>query len=164
MSSDLPGDGRDLLHDAVCKALTSRTCKADLSVEQFLGGVMRSLASTKRRSHERGKENHVFMPADDVAGLIGSGGYTVASAEQIIETERVRVIAADALERLAAVSPIQDALIEAIGLGLRGQEIADRLGITAEDLATLRRSLKRHVQRLWPTIESEIYPEEQHEA
>lgn len=164
MSHDLPGDGRDLLHDAVCKALTSRKCKADLSVEQFLGGVMRSLASTKRRSRERGKENHVFMPADDVAELMGSGGYMVASAEQIIEMERIRAIAVEALDRLAAASPMQDALIEAIGLGLRGQEITDRLQITLEDLATLRRSLRRHVLRLWPMIESEIYPGEQREA
>ncbi|WCT74190.1 hypothetical protein PQ455_02865 [Sphingomonas naphthae] len=164
MSQDLPGDGRDLLHDAVCKALTSRRCKADLSVEQFLGGVMRSLASTKRRSRERGRENHIFMPAEEVAEQMGSGGYTVASADQIIEIERIRAIAADALEQLAAASTAQAALIEAVGLGLRGQEIADRLKVTLEDLATLRRSLKRHVQRLWPTIESEINQEEHLEA
>lgn len=164
MSHDLPGDGRDLLHDAVCKALTSRKCKADLSVEQFLGGVMRSLASTKRRSRERGNENHVFMPAEAVAEQMGSSGYLVASADQIIEIERIRTVAADALEQLAAASPTQRALIEAVGLGLRGQEIADRLEVTLEDLATLRRSLKRHVQRLWPMIESKIYPQEPREA
>lgn len=164
MSNDLPGDGRDLLHDAVCKALTSRTCKADLTVEQFLGGVMRSLASTKRRSRERGKENHVLMPTDHVAECMGSGGYVVASAEQILEIERIRALCADVLDQLAAASPMQSALIEAISLDLRGQEIADRLQITREDLATLRRSLKRHVQRLWPTIASDIRPEEQREA
>lgn len=164
MSYNLPGDGRDLLHDAVCKALTSRTCKANLTVENFLGGVMRSLASTRRRSRERGKENHVFMPTDHVAECLGSGGYMVASAEQILEIERVRALCADVLDQLAAASPMQSALIEAIGLDLRGQEIAKRLEITLEDLATLRRSLKRHVQRLWPTIEPEIYPEEQREA
>jgi hypothetical protein len=164
MSDDLPGDGRDLLHDAVCKALTSRTCKADLTVEKFLSGVMRSLASTKRRSRERGRENHVFMPTDDVAERMGGGSYMVASAEQIIEIERVRTLCAEVLDQLAAVSPIQSALIEAIGLDLRGQNLADHLGITLHDLATVRRGLKRHVQRLWPTIESEISPEEQSEA
>lgn len=153
MSQDLPGDGRDLLHDAVCKALTTRECKADLTVEKFLGGVMRSIASTKRRSRERGKENHIFMPTDDVAERMGRGNYTVASPEQIIEIERVRTLCADILAQLAAASPAQAALIEAIGLGLRGRHLAAHLGITTQDLATVRRALKRHVQRLWPEIE-----------
>jgi hypothetical protein len=156
MSQDLPGDGRDLLHDAVCKALTTRQCREDLTVEKFLSGVMRSIASTKRRSRERGKENHVFMPTEDVAERMGGGGYTVVSAEQVIEIERVRTLCADVLEQLASASLSQAALIEAIGLDLRGQDLADRLGVTLKDLATARRTLKRHVQRLWPDFEESI--------
>lgn len=110
---------------------------------------MRSLAFTKRRSHDRGNENHVFMLAEAVAEPMGSSGYLVASADQIIEIKRIWMIAVDALEQLAAASPIQGALIEAVGLSLRGQEIADRLEVTLDDLANIRGNLKRHIQRLW---------------
>lgn len=156
LSSDLPGDGRDLLHDAVCRALASRQCKQDLSVEKFLGGIMRSIASTRRRSRERGREQHIFMPTGDVAERLAVGGYAVASPEQIIEMERVRELCADVLDQLAAASPAQAGLIEGIGLDLRGQDLADHLGIKLHDLATVRRTLKRHVQRLWPIIEASL--------
>lgn len=156
MSQDLPGDGRDLLHDAICKALTSRTCKADLTVEAFLSGVMRSIASTRRRSRERGRENHIFLPAEELVERMGGGSYTVASPEQVLEIERVRTLCADVLERLAAASPRQAALIDALGLGLRGHDLAVHLGISVQELATLRRGLKRHVQRLWPEVEASL--------
>ena len=156
LARDRPGDGRDLLHDAVFKALTSRKCKADITVEQFLGGVMRSIASTARRSRDRQAINPVYIPTEVVAEALGIGGYSVRSAEEILEAERVRDLCTDLLEQLSRESPLQAALIDAVGHGLRGDALANAIGVSTTELATARRALKRHVQRLWPTIEQRI--------
>ena len=158
LAKDLPGDGRDLLHEAICRALTSRQCRETATVDQFLRGIMRSIASTARRSRERRGEHHVGYPVEDLVERMALGGYVAQSAEDIIETERVRTLCADVLEQLAAASKTQAALIEGIGLDLRGQDLADHLGITLSELGTVRRGLKRNVQRIWPKVEAFINP------
>ncbi len=149
---DYPGEGRDLLHDAIFRALTSRSCREDLTAEQFLGGIMRSIASTARRSRERREEDPVVLPVDEVAERMAVGGYVVQTADQIIETERVRQLCIDVIDRLAAASAQQAALLDGIGIDLRGRALARYVGITPKELATLRRALKRQAQRLWPAV------------
>ena len=90
LAKDLPGDGRDLLHEAICRALTSRQCRETATIDQFLRGIMRSIASTARRSRERRGEHHVGYPVEDLVERMALGGYVAQSAEDIIETERVR--------------------------------------------------------------------------
>ncbi|RKE45880.1 MULTISPECIES: hypothetical protein [unclassified Sphingomonas] len=160
LAGDYAGEGRDLLHDAVTRALTSRSCREGITGEQFLAGIMRSIASTARRSRERRAEDPVSIPVEVLAEQMAIGGYTVQSADDIIETERVRRICADVLDRLAAASATQAKLIDGIGLGLRGQALADHLAISLDDLATVRRALKRHAQRLWLQVEPAISPPE----
>lgn len=46
------------------------------------------------------------------------------------------------------------AFIEGIGHNLWGQQFAEFVGVTPEELATLRRSLKREAQRIWPEVAS----------
>jgi hypothetical protein len=116
------------------------------------------IASTARRSRERRAEDPVSIPVEVLAEQMAVGGYTVPSADVIIEIERVRQICADVLDRLAATSATQARLIDGIGLGLRGQELADHLAISLDDLATVRRALKRHAQRLWLQVESIVSP------
>ena len=156
MAFDYVGEGRDLLHDAIFRALTSRSCRERITAEQFLGGIMRSLASTARRARERRDADPVSLPVELLAERMALGPYTVPSADDILETERVRQICVDILDQLAAASVTQAALIDGIGLGLRGQALADRLCIPLADLATVRRALKRHAQRLWVEVEPTI--------
>lgn len=156
LAGDIAGDGKDLLHDAIYRTLKSRQCKTGITVERFLWGVMRSLASTKKRSIERGRENHVFMPPEEIAAHLGGGPYAARSAEELIEIERVRDLCAEILERLADKSAAQAALIEGIGLDLRGQELAEHVGVSREELATIRRALKRHAERLWPQFVTDL--------
>lgn len=158
LAGDYAGEGRDLLHDAITRALTSRSCREGITGEQFIAGIMRSIASTARRSRERRAEDPVSIPVEVLAEQMAVGGYTVPSADYIIETERVRRICADVLDRLASTSATQARLIDGIGLGLRGQKLADHLAISLEDLATVRRALKRHAQRLWLQVESIVSP------
>lgn len=158
LAGDYAGEGRDLLHDAITRALTSRSCRTGVSGEQFIAGIMRSIASTARRSRERRAEDPVSIPVEVLAEQMAVGGYTVQSADDIIEAERVRRICADVLDHLASASETQAELIDGIGLGLRGQALADHLDISLKDLATVRRALKRHAKRLWLQIDPTISP------
>ena len=156
LAGDYPGEGRDLLQEAVTRALSSRSCREGITGEQFVAGIMRSIASTARRGRERRGENPVSIPIDVLVEQMGVGPYTVQTADEVIETERVRRLCEDILDQLASVSPLQAQLIEGIGLDLRGQALADFLGITRTDLATVRRALKRNAQRVWAETESKI--------
>jgi len=158
LAGDYVGEGRDLLHDAITRALTSRSCREGITGEQFIAGIMRSIASTARRSRERRADDPISVPVEMLAEQMGVGGYTVQSADDLIETERVRRICAGVLDRLAAASATQANLIDGIGLGLRGQALADHLAISLDDLATVRRALKRHALRLWLQVELSISP------
>jgi DNA-directed RNA polymerase specialized sigma24 family protein len=158
LAGDYAGEGHDLLHEAITRALKSRSCREGITGEQFIAGIMRSIASTARRSRERRAEDPVSIPVEVLAEQMALGGYTVQSADEIIETERVRRICADVLDRLSGASATQANLIDGIGLGLRGQALADHLAISLEDLATVRRALKRHAQRLWLQFEPSISP------
>lgn len=155
---DLQMEGRDLLNDAVCRALISRQCRNEITVAQFVVGIMRSIASTARRSRERRREEHVHLPVTDISERLALAGYVVQSPAEAIEAERIRDICADTLERLAAGSPLNARLIDGIGLGLRGDALAKYLNITSDELATVRRALKRQVQRIWPEVEAKIEP------
>jgi len=157
LSGDLNTEGRDLLQSAIVGALTSRSCRKGISGEQFLAGIMRSIASTARRSRERRGEVAVVLPVDVLTEQMAVGGYKVVTAEDILETERVRRLCEDILDTLANASPQQAALIDGIGLGLRGRALAKHLDVSLDDVATIRRALKRHAQRLWAEADEMIF-------
>lgn len=157
LAGDYPGEGRDLLQEAVTRALSSRSCREGITGEQFVAGIMRSITSTARRGRERRGENPASIPVEVLVEQMGVGPYTVQTADEVIETERVRRLCENVLDQLASVSPLQAELIEGIGLNLRGQNLADYLGITRADLATVRRALKRNAQRVWAEAESQIF-------
>lgn len=144
------GEPHDLLHDALGAALGPRTCPSDVTIEKTIIGIMRSKWSTAARARERRKVQIDYMPLEEIA--LAGNRYTVASADEIQEIERVRMLCADVLERLS-VEPGFEALIEAIDADLRGQKLADHLGLSRRDLASLRRALKRKIQKLWPSVE-----------
>ncbi|MBW4331385.1 hypothetical protein KY084_10930 [Stakelama sp. CBK3Z-3] len=155
-ASRLNGDAGDLLHEAVRKALTSRSCPSDVSVEQVLASIMRSMASTALRSRERRGNQEISLPVEEVIDRLAIGNFVVRTAEEIAEIERVRTVCADALEQLARENPRHAALIEGIGFDLRGRDLATFLGVSTSELATMRKALKRHAARLWPDVQSEL--------
>lgn len=150
------GEGGDLLHDAVHKALSSRRCPEEVPVEQFLAGIMRSATSTIRRSRERRRDQYDYLPLDYATERLALGGCTTKSADELIEIERVQTLCAEVIDKLADGSAEQALLIDGIALELRGRELADHLGVSLRDLATLRKALKRRIIRIWPDVKKEI--------
>lgn len=157
LAGDYHGKGRDLLQNAIVGALTSRSCREGTSGEQLIAGIMRSIASTARWARERRGEYVVSFPVQVLGEQMAVGGYTVVGPDEIIEIERVRRQCEEFLDTLASASPQQAALTDGIGLGLREQVLAEQLGISIGDLATMRRALKRHAQRLWVQAGSGIF-------
>lgn len=90
-AAQLPFEGQDLLHEAVCRALTSRQCREAITVGQFINGIMRSIAATAKRSAEARDAHEVFMPEEEVAERLGLRGYHVISAEQEIISQKTRI-------------------------------------------------------------------------
>jgi hypothetical protein len=149
-TNDLPIDEEDLLSEAACRTLTTRKCREGLTFNMFFSGVMRSIASGARKARDRRNDEFVHLPAVDASERMALVGLVVQSPEQELEIERERQLYADILDQLAAMGPMQAKLIDGIGLGMRGKMLASYLDITQGDLATLRRALKRNVQRMWP--------------
>lgn len=150
------GEGGDLLNDAVRKALSSRRCPADVPVDQFLAGIMRSATSTILRSRERRRDPLDYVPLNDAVELLATGRYTTKSADELIEIERVQKLCEEVIDRLADGSTEQTALIDGIGLDLRGRQLAEHLGVSLRELATLRKALKRRIMRIWPDVVRQI--------
>lgn len=147
------GEADDLLHDALDAALVSRACPSDVTIEKTLTEIMRSKWSTAARGRARRKVQVDYMPLEEIA--LAGNRYSVASAEEIHEIERVRMLCADVLERLSGEGGFE-ALIEAIDADLRGQKLADHLGLSRRELASLRRALKRKISKFWPSFERKM--------
>lgn len=147
------GEANDLLHDALGAALGNRACPSEVTIEKTLFEIMRSKWSTAARARERRKVQVDYMPIEEIA--LAGNRYTVASADEVQEIERVRMLCADILERLSQEAGFE-ALIEAIDADLRGQKLADHLGLSRRELASLRRALKRKIQKLWPDVEQAL--------
>jgi len=149
-------DPRDLLNEAILRALATRAVPSNIPFEAVLSGIARSVASGITKRRVRARERVPDTPLEDLIAAIPAGGYTVSTPDEIIERERVRQICADAIKRLARDDATREALIDAIGQGIRGNELAATLGISKRDLASMRKALKREIQRIWPTVDEQI--------
>ena len=149
-------DPRELLNEAIQRALTTRAIPADVPFDKVLAEIARSIASSINVGRHRTRRHVVDLPIEEIVDLLPAGGYVVAAPDEIIERERVRQICADAIERLARDDVTRRALIDAIGMGLRGEDLAASLGVSKRDLASIRKALKREIQRVWPTVQEQI--------
>ncbi len=149
-------DPRELLNEAIQRALTTRAIPADVPFDKVLAEIARSVASSINISRHRTRKHVVDLPIEEIVDLLPAGGYVVTAPDEIIERERIRQLCADAIERLARDDGRREALIDAIGQGMRGDELTATLGIGKRDLASMRKALKREIQRIWPTVQEQI--------
>lgn len=149
-------DPRELLNEAVQRALSTRAIPADVPFEVVLAEIARSIASSINISRHRARQHVVDLPLEEIVDLLPAGGYIVTAPDEIIEQERVRDLCIKALARLAQDDPKIEALVDGIGQGLRGDELMSAVGISKRELATLRKALKRSVKRIWPEVQEQI--------
>lgn len=151
-------DPREILNEAVQRALSTRAIPADVPFDIVLAEIARSIASSINIGRQRARQYVVDLPIEEVVDLLPAGGYVVTAPDEIIEQERVRDLCIDALTRLARDDPKVEALVDGIGQGLRGDELVSAVGISKRELATMRKALKRSVKRIWPEVQQSIDP------
>lgn len=149
-------DPRELLNEAIQRALTTRAIPADVPFDKVLAEIARSIASSINVGRHRTRRHVVDLPIEEIVDLLPAGGYVVTAPDDIIERERVRQVCADAIDRLARDDVTRRALIDAIGMGMRGEDLAASLGVSKRDLASMRKALKREIQRVWPAVQEQI--------
>lgn len=149
-------DPRELLNEAIQRALTTRAIPADVPFDTVLAEIARSIASSINISRQRTRQHVVDLPIEEIVDLLPAGGYVVTAPDEIIEQERIRDLCIDALARLAQDDPKIEALLDGIGQRLRGDELMSAVGISKRELATMRKALKRSVKRIWPEVQEQI--------
>jgi hypothetical protein len=90
-------DPRELLNEAVHRALTTRAILADIPFDAVLAEIARSIASSINISRHRARQHVVALPIDEIVDLLPAGGYAVMAPDEIIEQERIRDLCIDAL-------------------------------------------------------------------
>ena len=136
------GAYEDLLHEALTKALDGqRKCPADTDFTAFLSNVMRSLANNWRKGRERHRTEQ--FPEDKKARerlFLGIG--RIESAEEVrMQGEK--------LERMLTLFENDPVALRVAKLMSRhrGDALRVAAGISTRELATVRRRIRRRVER-----------------
>lgn len=145
-------DADDMLNEAVKRALSSRQCPAEIDVEQFLNGILRSISSSRSIARTTQK-NEIYVPIPELLAAVGLSSMTSLPPEEALEIERERAVYAELIEELAGHSSAMAIMIDAIDQGLRGKDIENLLNISTNELASLRRTLKRQAAKIKETVQ-----------
>lgn len=145
-----PGlDWRDLLHDAIDKALDgTRKWPRDIPILAFLREAMRSLASEHRRKWSQGPlMTEADLPTNsDGVTLFVSAPSDEPGADREVEArelvDRIRLLFSGDMAVLA--------ILDGMYLGLEPVEIQDRAGLTATHYASAQRRIRRGLARAFP--------------
>ncbi len=139
-------DADDLLQEALLRALSSRSCPASITIEVFLMGIMRSIASAIVEKREREREIIVEVGGTDSWAAAGA---RLAQPDEILGRQDHQRVCAAALASICEGNPHAETVLDGINLGLRGLDLARHANIDPDHLATVRRFLKRRAAGVW---------------
>lgn len=137
-------DSDDLMQAAVVRSLGKKTIRPDLPPDLYLAQVMRSIGSGVARARLRARERREGF--EYTLGAQIAGSHLALGTEERLRFEAEQIFYAALLEELADGDERVVKLIDGIGQDLRGSRLAEFVGIKKEQLATLRRTLKRRSQ------------------
>lgn len=140
----------DLLQESFSKALEEkRKCPADLNVVVFLCGTIKSLASNEVERRKRRLKAEALETTTEHYDLLTSAAPdpTISVEESIIEQEAEKVF----YDRLSEeFENDEEGYLVLLGMfeGLRGGKLCEAAGVTATELATIRKRIKRKLSQL----------------
>lgn len=139
-------DSDELLQGAVVRALGQRTRRPDLPAEMFLAQIMRSVGSSIARARLRARHRE----EDFRYSLTSQCGRTRVglSADEFLQLDAEQHYYSGLLDEVANGDELLERLIDGIGFGMRGADLAEFLKISQPDLASHRRTLKRRAQTI----------------
>lgn len=143
-------DAEDLLQDALLRALSSRSCPRSITIEVFLKGIMRSIASAIIEKREQ--EIDIAISHAEAAKISSA---KLTRPDDILTSKERQLACTAALASICEGSPHAETVLDGIDQGLRGKDLADHAMIDAGELATVRRFLKRRVATIWNEMEDD---------
>lgn len=144
-------DPDDLLQAAIVAAMTSRKCRTNLAIEPFIIGIMRSKVSKVIKRQERKVQLGIRLHSLDEPGTEIAGPDLI----EVNEQQRRRTASAELLRAISGGDAVIAKVIDGIGHDYRGQRLATFTGIKQDDLATVRRRLKRRAA----TVRDQLAPD-----
>ncbi|MCP1838774.1 DNA-directed RNA polymerase specialized sigma24 family protein [Bradyrhizobium sp. USDA 4524] len=139
----------DLRQEAFLRVLSSRTCKIEFGIVEFLAGTIKSIASETPRARKRARENAglelVYVPEYGAGDTPEPADRNTPSPEDqalagIMYTKEI-----ERTGRLASGDYELELLVEALADGQRGKDLEEVLGTDTKGLAAIR---KRWIRRL----------------
>lgn len=135
-------DAEDLRQKAYVRVLDgSRRCRHDQEFVRFLAGSMQSIQHAERKSVARLKLREETLEQEP--GLIHAKP-SHDPLEVLLEEEDEAQLAMGK-QKLFGDDPVAMAVIEGIMEGFQGADLCELAGITAQELATKRRLIKRRL-------------------
>ena len=136
LAHGLPEEPEDLIQEAIVRTISgTRKCPRRMAIPAFLYGVMRSLASAARK---RGDALRFVPFEDDAMGPPATG----PGAGNRVRDMRRRLLA------LFDDGSAERRVIELQLEGLRGAPLRKSMGYSRKQLATVRRRIRRRVERV----------------
>lgn len=140
-------DADDLLQEALLRALSSRSCPMSITIEMFLKGIMRSMASAAIDRRER----EIDVQISELAFLEDAAA-DLSQPDKILERGERQLACAAVLANICQGSPHAVAVLDGIDHGLRGRDLADHARIGIAELATVRRLIQRRAEVCWKEL------------
>ncbi|MET4666398.1 hypothetical protein [Sphingomonas sp. PvP056] len=141
---------KDLLHEAVHRMVTKRTCPVDVDIVSFTIQTMKSIASTSYRRRRQNLEEGVTS----IPIAANDGGFDVADdAVSPEEQALARIFHGKCLELVdATVADDEELQLLVMGLcdGLLGRQLEELLETDTKGLAAARRRLANRLRRAFP--------------
>ena len=141
---------KDLLHEAVHRMVTKRTCPVDVDIVSFTIQTMKSIASTSYRRRRQNLEEGVTS----IPIAANDGGFDVADdAVSPEEQALARIFHGKCLELVdATVADDEELQLLVMGLcdGLLGRQLEELLETDTKGLAAARIRLANRLRRAFP--------------
>lgn len=144
----------DLRQETFLRVLSSRTCKVEVSIVEFLSGTIRSIASETPRARKRARKNAglelVYVPEYGTGDVPEPEDQKTPSPEDQALARTMYTKEIERAGQLVAGDYELELLVEALADGQRGKDLEDVLGTDTKGLAAARKRWIRKLQVSFP--------------
>lgn len=138
------GEADDLLQEALARVLEGRrSCPREVSIVQFVGGIVRSLTSEANETLRKG-----LGPVPMAAGVAEHAEHDGPSPEREVASLIDDGAVLTKVQAMIAGDDELELLVEGICDGMKGRELEELLGIDSKRLAAVQRRLRRTLAEL----------------
>jgi hypothetical protein len=139
----------DLRHEAIRRAIAgSRKCPRSLPVVAFLIGTMRSIANADRKAIKR-TLNSSNLTESSSATILDAVDQRISPEEAMLRDNEINEMKASVLILFEDDAIARD-IVEGKFAGMEGKDIQELVGLSAKELATKNRLIRRRIDKAFP--------------